>query len=91
MAEATRYSNVIIPTTGQTITGPLSITAIKVIGGASGATVNISNATSTIIFKSVVAANTTELTHFSVPWEIRSEAYTVNVTAGGADIYIYLE
>jgi len=90
MAEATRYSNVIVPTDGQTITGPLNIIGIKVVGGAAGATVNLRDANNVVLHKTKVGNDASEFDSLD-GWQIRAQAYNIQVAAGAADIYIYLK
>lgn len=91
MAEAPRYSNVIVSSTdGDTITGPLSVTAIKTIGGGSGITFNLKNVATNVIYSAKAGANAEIFNQFD-PWQLRSEVYTVNISAGSGTIYIYIE
>lgn len=90
MAEAPRYTSTIVSSTdGDTVTGPIAISAIKVMGGGSGMTVNIKDAGSNVIFKSIVTANDSEFNPFEKSLQLRTQTYTVNISAGSGTIYIY--
>ncbi len=92
MAEAPRYSNVIKTTTdADAITGALRVIGIKLVGGSSGATWNLKNAGGTIIYSITVGNNSESYNQFDDGWQLRSEVYAGNFSAGSGTAYIYFK
>lgn len=94
MAEATRYANVIVSTTsGDTVTGPVSIIGVMIDQGTGSNTITIKDAGSNVIYQKRVAATTTtqmDTLGGDKGWELRNQAYTVNQSGSGATVFLYL-
>lgn len=90
----TRAGNTIIATAdGDSITGPLRIGAIKIVGGGSGMTVNLKkNGTSGLVVYTGTVGNSAEKLDQGADELInfRGTSLYVNVSAGSGSIYIYL-
>jgi hypothetical protein len=88
----TRNENVILATAdADLIAGPLNICGVKVVGGASGATVNLKSdqvTGGTVLYSSTVGNNAEK--YEEVYFRARGGLY-VNISAGGGTVYLYLK
>jgi hypothetical protein len=88
----TRNETVILSTAdADTIAGPLNVVGVKVVGGSSGATVNLKAEAVTggvVLYSSTVGNNVEKFEQ--VTFRARGGLY-VNISAGGGTVYIYLK
>lgn len=88
----TRAANVVKATAdADVITGHLIIEGIKVVGGASGMTVNLkkTDSSGTIVYTATVAADSESFEDVNL--KIHGSGLYVNVSAGGGTVYLYLK
>jgi hypothetical protein len=89
---ATRKQNVIISSTdGDVVTGPLEIASIKLVGGASGATVNLKDGgvTGGTTLYAATVGNSSEKWE-EVKMRVDASGLYVNFSAGSGTLYIYI-
>jgi hypothetical protein len=91
MAVSRKESVILSTADADTIAGPLDICGIKVVGGASGMTVNLKSdqLTGGTVLYTATVGNSTEK-HEQVILRASGGVY-VNISAGGGTVYIYLE
>lgn len=88
----TRNENLILSTAdADLIAGPLNVCGVKVVGGASGATVNLKSdqVTGGLVLYSSTVGNSSEKFE-QVEFRARGGIY-VNISAGGGTVYLYLK
>jgi len=87
----TRAGSVVLATAdADSITGPLRICGVKLVGGAGGATVNLKDGgtSGTVLYSSTVGNSSEKFEEVDI--RAPSSVY-VNISAGGGTIYLYLK